>query len=899
MAIDAGSWANARLSVWAADDVPPLFAGRRFEIREGARVVGGSGRARHHVTHAQREATERPTGSSPGTLRSSAVRTWLAFVALVGAGACSDSSGCLATTPLPAGGLPAAQTVEGGAQIRITRQGFLKLTSVVPDLVNEQLVDGLCVPQGNQAGIDYCYETQDQCAPGCKVALSLNQTQFVATNAYTLTLRLDLAASATVPTTAPGFAPCYLFANGDHLYGDADIELVPDATTGQLTVTVARIRNVDLSRLQVTGSSGFCSGASAFAGFLKTYFAQTIADYLTPTVNDLIQEYLPNPLGIEGVIDLGALLAGVSPGTEGKLEARVVPGGFATVNGNSQLQITGATLGVITGFNADADPLTRGTGSESEPALCVPPIVPPVLGAAPFGLSQTTRGTFVLPAAPGFSGTPDPLGRDLSIGISETMLDVAGHHAVTSGALCMGIGTSLVSQLNVGTFGVLVPSVSELGNDEGNDPVLLVTRPQKAIDFTIGDNTAGSPALTVHLRDLEIDVYPFLFERYVRAFTMRATLDVGINVEVEQPPGMGWQIKPTLVGLSSSDVTITVLNNQFVAESKTQLENALPSVVDLLTSSLDIPAIELPTFAGFAIGSPSIARVSAPSGANFLAINANLDVVAPAAGIKAAGKATLASVDTPPIESVRSALAGDPTGALPRVTFDVDSTDQLGRPLEWSWRIGTGLWRPYSQGSQLVISDRAFAWQGRYTIGLMSRNVGEPASASSETAVPVVIDSVGPHVTKRSGWDGDRYVVRGWDVVSGAALRIAFGRPGDLEPRTSWTSGASAELTRAEIADLVDGDELLAFLEDEHGNRTLAVVAPFHGQAGSSGCSCETGSSGSPDGFAICLLVVVLGLRRRLHWIGGGEAGASIGVSRRPKRSRDRDRRGSSDRRPR
>ena len=56
----------------------------------------------------------------------------------------------------------------------------------------------------------------------------------------------------------------------------------------------------DLSRLEVTGSSGFCSGAAAFAGFLKTFLGQTLADYMTPTVNDLIQGFLPDPLGIEG-----------------------------------------------------------------------------------------------------------------------------------------------------------------------------------------------------------------------------------------------------------------------------------------------------------------------------------------------------------------------------------------------------------------------------------------------------------------------------------------------------------------------------------------------------------------------------------------------------------------------
>lgn len=786
----------------------------------------------------------------------------LSVFALVAAGACTDTNGC-STTPLPAGGLPVTQTIEGGAQIRITRQGFLKLTSIVPDLVNAQIADGLCVPQGNQSGIDYCYENQSQCMPGCLVTLALNQTQFVATNASTLTLRLDLAASATVPVTAPGFSPCYLYADGDHLYGDANVQLVPDATTGELTVTVASITNVDLSRLNVTGSSGFCSGASAFASFLKTYFAQVIADELTPTVNELIQSYLPDPLGIEGVLDIGSLLASISPGTEAGLEARLLPGGFATVYGNSQLQITGATLGVITGFNADEDPTTRTGSDASEPARCVPPIPPPNLGAPPYSLLTSPRGTYQLPAAPGFSGSPDPLGRDLSLGISELMLDLAGHHAVASGAGCLGIGTTLVPQLTVGTFGVLVPSVAQLGNDEGTDPILLVTRPQKAIDFTIGDNNASSPALTIHLHDFEIDVYAFLFERYVRTFTMSATLDVGINIEFDQPAGMPWQIIPTIVGLSSSDVTIAVLNNQFLDETKAQLEAALPSVFDLLVGELAIPTIDLPTFAGFAIGSPSLAKVVSPE-TSFLAINANLDVAAPAAQLKSAGDARLASVDTPPIETVRAALAGAPGGRLPTLTFDVDRVDQLGRALEWSWRLGTGLWHPYTDAAPLVLSDRAFAWQGAYTIGLRSRVKGEPATSSGETIVPVVIDSVGPHVTRKTGWVGDRYVVRGWDVVGESAIRMAFARPGDATPRTEWTAGARAELTRDALAGLVVDGELAVFLDDERGNRTLALVQPFHGQAGASGCSCNSGRSGGST-LVLALLTLLGVLRSRPH----------------------------------
>ena len=65
------------------------------------------------------------------------------------------------------------------------------------------------------------------------------------------------------------------------------------------------------------------------------------------------------------------------------------------------------------------------------------------------------------------------------MGISETTLDLAGHHLVTSGAMCLGVGTSFINQLNVGTIGILVPSLAELQSDNGNDPLLLVTRPQQ------------------------------------------------------------------------------------------------------------------------------------------------------------------------------------------------------------------------------------------------------------------------------------------------------------------------------------------------------------------------------------------------------------------------------------
>jgi hypothetical protein len=813
---------------------------------------------------------------------------WISIVALVAAGACSDTSGC-GTTPLP-GPLPADQTLEGGAQIRVTYQGFQKLTSVVPGLINNAIGNGLCVPSGTTAGAGYCYQNDGQCTPGCKVDLQLNETTFSATNPQTLSIRIKLDLDTTIPINPPSWcfncSNCFIDAytstasTTDDVTGIADIVLQPDPTTGELDVHLAQIRNVNLDGVTLNGHGGsFCDATAWFADFFKTYFAQQIVDYFTPKLDNMIRGFLPDPLGLEGVIDIAPLLASISPGSKGGIEARIVPGGFAQLDTGAQ----GLSLGVITGINSDENPATRGPADDSEPALCVPPLLPPDFSAA--GLATTARQTYDVPNATDSSGWPDPSGSDLSVGLSEAALDLIGHHAVTSGAMCLGIGTALVPQLNVGTFGILVPSVAALASDEGTDPMLIVTRPQHAIDFSIGDNTTASPAITIHLRDFELDVYPFLYERYTRAFTMSATLDVGVNIDFEQGATGTWQIKPTLVGLEASDVTVKVLNSEFVAETAAQLEGALPSVFNLLTSQLAIPAIDLPTFAGFAIGNPSVGKATGPSGA-FLTLNANLDTTAmmrqlattnrfmaeavtqitqsmTPAGARSTGTARLLGVEAPPADVIRAALAVPGTGALPSVTVAVDRVDSLGRRLEWSWRIGNGMWRPYSDAAPLVISDRALAWQGRYTIGVMSRVKGAPETSGTETQLPVVVDSVGPHVvTAKTGWDGDRFAVHGYDVVGGSAIQIAFGAPGADEPSTAWQTGAVATLSRTDAAGLARDGELTVFLEDEQGNRTVATVAPFHGQAGASGCSCDA-SRRAPGSSVLLVLLVGLRLRRR------------------------------------
>src|SRR5262249_51933526 len=143
---------------------------------------------------------------------------------------------------------------------------------------------------------------------------------------------------------------------------------------------------------------------------------------------------------------------------------------------------------------------------------------------------------FALAPAGEFLGSPDPAS-DLAIGLSRTTLHLFGHHAVTSGAMCLGVGTRFVPQLNIGTIAwvLKLASLTELGSTNGaSDPLLLVTRPQKELHFDIGDGTKDSPAITVHIDDFEVDFYAFLYQRYVRVFTMSLNLAAGINLEFQQ-----------------------------------------------------------------------------------------------------------------------------------------------------------------------------------------------------------------------------------------------------------------------------------------------------------------------------------------------------------------------------
>jgi hypothetical protein len=815
--------------------------------------------------------------------------------------------------PLPGGMLPPDQTIEGGAQVRVTPAGFNKLTMVVPGVINDLIADldasgDLCIPRNNvvDAGIaeaTICAGNNGNCTNGCPIGVNIDRVDMSVPNNGTFNIAVQLDANVPVKVDYEIFwvvsGSCTATVTANNAVIDIDIGFGIDPADGEMTLQLDQINTLNLTGVNVNGCGLIGDIVDAaiglVSGLLNSFLGDLLLDLLTPMIDSFLQGMLPDPLGIEGVMDVGALTGTVSPGTNASMEIRGVPGGYV------QLVNGGMSLGLITGINSDEDPTTRDTALDSEPALCVPPFAAPDFSAPPASLPTVFRSafngnTFALAPADAFLGSPDPAA-EIAIGLSETTLDLAGHHAVASGMMCMGLGTSLIEQLNLGTIGILVPSLAALGNPDGTDPLLLVTRPQKPLDFSIGEGTMTDPALNIHIQNFEIDFYAFIFDRFVRGFTLEVSMDVGVNLEATTDDMGNPAILPMLTGLATEDITIKVHNSEFLLEDQQTLEDVLPAIFDLAVPLITdgLGPITLPEFAGFTLENIQVAKVTT-SEDDFLAIYASLGTAAafqklgqkypsvldlaakmpqPTPAMRAVTRASLRSVFTPQPAVIRKGLGYRPGGDLPEVVIDVESHDELGRELEWTWNINGGMWRPFTSVNPLVIRDRAFAWQGKYTVGLKSRVKGDYRTLDTKTVeFPVTIDSVGPRiiVSKTQLKDG-KLLVPVHDLVSKDKVTVAFGHIDDNKPATKWKQWDA--FSADEVRHLVNSAQhLKVWARDELGNTSTAdldvgPIVGFHGSGGAgSGCECSAGDSASLGGlgvvfgFTVFMLFGVV-LRRR------------------------------------
>ncbi len=785
------------------------------------------------------------------------------------AGGCSG--GCEGTfDPLPKPML-ASQTIEGGVQVRVTASGLRTIADAAKQIIASTIGQtGICIPQASGSGFEACY--QNGCSGGtrgCRVNVSLGNLTTTTVNASTLRASVTFSASSSVPVryNCPLGSWCNVSCSASASLSnsriEADVRLGIAPSDGELTLSLQDIRalNINIPTASVCGLE--VSGLVEFVlDLLGTDVGLLLVNLLTPTIDGFIQGLLPDPLGVAGLLNLGGLLEPVLPGIQSKVELHGVPGGYA------QLPANGISVGVIVGINADRNTATRGASDGSEPSLCMPQWAAPNLGAAPALLSKTPgRQTYSLKPAGAFLGSPDP-SNDVAIGLSQTLLDLAGHHIMSSGMLCLSVGSSLVPQLNLGTVGLLIRSLSELGL--GNEPILIVLRPTRPITFDIGSGTGTSPHLTAHIADLEIDFYALIYERYVRAFTVAFDLDVGVNAEFMVDAQRKAFIVPTLVGLDASKIAVEISNSAILRETPEQIEGVFPTVLNLFIPLLaeGLPDIPVPTIEGFTLGDLKL-RKETTSEDDFLAVHASLARASkPAPVERATTEAQVARVSTPSPERIVAYLAGQKGGALPEVELLLGGAAPTGGDLEWQWSINNGMWRPFTSDRQLVIRDLALAVQGRHTIQVRARGAGDYESTDLYgVELPVVIDSAAPRlVAEQHRRQGGEILLRAFDLVTAdRELQWAAGREDEAAPATAWTA-REGRFTVAELEALAGGaTHVRVFVRDELGNIASELFALRAlgelDQAAAAGCHVGGRSTGGAALLLLALLPLLV-LRR-------------------------------------
>ncbi len=839
------------------------------------------------------------------------------------AGGGGVGAGCGGLKPLPMDppprGMPHDQEIEGGMQVRVTKPGFDKVSSLIPALAGPQLTKAQCLPKQQQKiGVGFLSVTISECngacngGQGCPIGIALrpdlappggiavsmdpgNNPAMHVDAAFDIHIPIDLKVEPLIGNV------CTLNIDAKATHINADIGLGIDGpggpsgqNTGELTIALNNLKLVNLD-LQTSNCGLFSDVFNAVLGMINAFATSFIGDLLInlikPQLSKLVEGFLPKPPGIAGSINTGAALAKFDAPADANLELYVAAGGYVSSSNG------GLNLGMITGFNSDSDPSTRGPGLTSEAELCVPVRPAPDLGGPPWMLPlNAVRTNHLLDVAPEFSGMPDPTDmngavKDLAIGVSRSFLDLVGFHVYNSGTLCLAVGGSTLAQLNAGTVSLLIPSLSNILEDR-KAPLALVIRPEQPLVFTLGAGTMQDPLLHVGVTDLRIDFYAFIEERYVRIFTFALDANIGINLTVTMDQNGNPAIAPMITGIDKNSVNARVTNNDLLNEDPNKLAKALLSLIDIAVGQVTgaLKPIALPALQGFSIDGLEITRVQTQQD-DFLAIFGDLvqnpqmmmaevsPLVVPL--VRAAhGAETIAQVvdfHVPPPDQIRAAVLSDqPTaGGLPTVTLALGGSGGV-RPLEWSVRVDNGTWHPWSSDPRPAITDPAFVLQGKHHIDVRAREQGDwTTEDQSPVGLDVIIDSTPPelHPLVTAG----SVEFRGWDNVSDdAAIRYAWSTQG------GWTDlAARGVLTVQEALQATGGgvEPLQVKAVDEAGNQTISTIdlsglTAFHGRESApqsnGGCgSCSLGAAPSRGSWLFALLALAplggLALRRRLR----------------------------------
>ncbi|HVK76234.1 MAG TPA: hypothetical protein VM734_23065 [Kofleriaceae bacterium] len=811
----------------------------------------------------------------------------LAIVAAVG---CSgDGCSCLGAIP---GGFPAAERAPNAAQIRVSQTGLAALTADPAALVSGLLGGPLQfdVPASCGGSPAVCCVNGQPVSPCGPIVIDLTQMPgdqprlelrpAQGASRLDVRVRARVRTAADVPVNVPIVGDCVLRIDTtggtpDDITVDVPVTFAQDATAGttRLDVGTVALTNLSTDDVDLTGSLA-CDLANLGLGLFLNTLTTTFQDAVRGAISDQACKACPSgqvaecgafatactdnvcmngnaclqELGVTGRMPASAVFGGFSPGTTGALDLYEVLGGYATSDNN------GLALGMLGGM------LPAGTLRDR----CGPPATAPARPTIP-------RSTFFQGNTRPDTGAPF----DIAIGVHEHQLDQFAYAAYDGGVLCLTITQETVDLLTSDTFGLFLPSLSNLTG--GSRPMAIGLRPQSPPTIVLGRNTFVSdggggmtvdePLLDLSFQGLELDFYAMIEDQYVRLFTVVADLHLPIGLEV----GTMGDLTPVLGNIEGAFTNVTVKNAEPMVETAEQLSAIFPMLLDLALPQLvgSLGAFQVPTVGGLQV---DVTSITAVDNAAFLAIFGELSPAAMMAAPRVETSADVTGQYIPGTEvfddSTSWARARRPSVelALGGCEAQPDSSDPTScarrgeRDLEWSTRVDGGLWSAWSATAQRTITSPRFWLQGKHVVEVRARRRGQPRSADpTPVAIPVLIDTLPPE-PKLEVADG---VVRigGHDAVSGEALTVR------------WRLGGSAWQTAAAPVDVAlagaDPKDLIVEVIDEAGNlaptrgSTAIARADFHGAPGESGCSCGAGGDPRGTGLLALLVAAVLALRKR------------------------------------
>lgn len=574
-------------------------------------------------------------------------------------------------------------------------------------------------------------------------------------------------------------------------------------------------------------------------------------------------------LGVEGHIDLGRLLASISPGTQGGFDLLLAGGGMSERDDGSDL--------AWGDLNPVGDGLTLGLYGGAEPvptSKCVPLSNMALPAGIPIPDELVANTISDWPA--------DLPGPHVGLAISERFVNYAMNGLYNSGLLCLGISTETVPLLNSGTLGLLTPSAKDLALQRESQQVAVVIRPQAPPRVTFGDGTNGSddPLIRIRLDRASFDFYIWSLDRFIRFMTATFDVDVPMNLSVT-PEGL----TPVIEALRVENGEVT--NNGLLRENPENIAEALGGLLSGQLGQLiggGIPAIDLdgPLSAlGLSLvipesaegaGSPGLRKLTKGQD-NYLGIFAAFGTTAQQRSPRSDTQAELSRKEVR-AEGLRLPTMTRDNGPTARLVMS-SPLDDGTRTVEYSYRIDSGVWRPFRRERIVDLHDDWLRLQGRHVISVRSRIAGAPLSLDPTPAtVEVVVDVDPPVISVGAAVDG-RVPIEVSDRVSDAArakVRVRL----DDGAWSPWST--AAETTSVEVGDAV---EIEVEAVDEEGNLGTARQAILRGRvpvdpAAGCGCVMAGGAGEAPSG---------------VRWLGLVVAAAALRLARRGDR-------GSSPRRP-